>query len=98
MNKKSKKNSKTMNGEIPEETLIKFHDTFDRLVSGDSTSESGVRSPRQNNLLDEDEEDYYDEYDDEYDEEYDEYDYNLQALDQGSEDEEAQRGGGGDQV
>ena len=91
MNKKSKKNNKrknkTKNSEIPEEMLIKFHDTFDRLVSDDYNSESGVRNPRQNFLdSDEDDDDYYDEYD----EEYDEYDYDLQPLDEGS--NEAQSG------
>ena len=68
-NKKRNKN-KRPNGEIPEETIIKFHETFDSLV-GDGGNESDFRGPRQSSFLN----------DADYD--YDNYDYDLQPLDQG---------------
>ena len=48
-NKKKRNKGKKMNGEIPEETIKKFHETFDSLVSGDGDFEQSdiFRGPRQ---------------------------------------------------
>ena len=74
-NKKRNKNkNERLNGEIPEETIIKFHETFDSLV-GDGGNESDFRGPRQSGSFLENAD-----YDDEY---YDNYDYDLQPLGQG---------------
>ena len=45
--KKRNKGKKMNNGEIPEETIKKFHETFDSLVEGDSDFEGDFRGPRQ---------------------------------------------------
>ena len=73
-NKKRNKN-KRMKGEIPEETIIKFHETFDSLVGSDGGNESDFRGPRQSgSFLENEDYDY---------ENYDNYDYDLQPLGQG---------------
>ena len=75
-NKKRNKN-KRMKGEIPEETIIKFHETFDSLVGSDGGNESDFRGPRQSGSFLENT-DYTDDYN--Y---HDDYNYDLQPLGQG---------------